>query len=86
MAWPTVIINILNMMRGPILGVEFHFLFVVYGTVAGTERNLIMVDNTTDFSDNTFDNIDYTHTHAKSCSVKWETELDCRCDRFKPIR
>ncbi|EJL6752234.1 DUF2586 family protein, partial [Vibrio alginolyticus] len=61
MAWPTVIINILNMMRGPIPGVEFHFLFVVYGTVAGTERNLIMVDNTTDFSDNTFDNIDPIH-------------------------
>ena len=35
MAWPTVIINILNMMRGPIPGVEFHFLFVVYGTVPG---------------------------------------------------
>ncbi|SIO96564.1 DUF2586 family protein [Vibrio spartinae] len=61
MAWPTVIINILNMMRGPIPGVEFHFLFVVYGTVAGTERNLIMVDNTTDFADSTFDNIDPVH-------------------------
>lgn len=61
MAWPTVIINILNMMRGPIPGVEFHFLFVVYGTVAGTERNLIMVDNTTDFSDSAFDNIDPVH-------------------------
>ncbi|WP_454440249.1 DUF2586 domain-containing protein [Vibrio bathopelagicus] len=61
MAWPTVIINILNMMRGPIPGVEFHFLFVVYGTVAGSERNLIMVDNTTDFADSTFDNIDPVH-------------------------
>ncbi|MEZ9564825.1 DUF2586 domain-containing protein [Vibrio artabrorum] len=61
MAWPTVIINILNMMRGPIPGVEFHFLFVVYGTVAGTKRNLIMVDNTTDFADSTFDNIDDVH-------------------------
>ncbi|MFA0607264.1 DUF2586 domain-containing protein [Vibrio amylolyticus] len=61
MAWPTVIIKILNMMRGPIPGVEFHFLFVVYGTVSGTERNLIMVDNTTDFADSTFDNIDPAH-------------------------
>ncbi|MGF1744977.1 DUF2586 domain-containing protein [Vibrio minamisatsumaniensis] len=61
MAWPTVTINILNMMRGPIPGVEFHFLFVVYGTVSGTERNLIMVDNTTDFEKSTFDNIDDVH-------------------------
>ncbi|WP_133152472.1 DUF2586 family protein, partial [Vibrio sp. 10N.261.52.A1] len=61
MAWPTVIINILNMMRGPIPGVEFHFLFVVFGTVSGTERNLIMVDNTTDFADSTFDNIAPAH-------------------------
>mgnify|MGYP001209331118 CR=1 FL=1 len=49
MAWPTVIINILNMMRGPIPGVEFHFLFVGYGNVPeGAARNLIMVDNTSD--------------------------------------
>jgi hypothetical protein len=51
MAWPTVIIKILNLMNGPIAGVEYHFLFVVYGTVTGTERNLIMVDSTTDLED-----------------------------------
>lgn len=52
MAFPTVIINILNMMRGAIPGVEFHFLFVGYGTVAeGETRNLIMVDATTDLDD-----------------------------------
>jgi len=48
MAFPEVIIKILNMMRGPIAGVENHFLFVGLGNVTGTERNLIMVDSTTD--------------------------------------
>lgn len=52
MAFPTVIINILNMMRGAIPGVEFHFLFVGYGSVAdGAVRNLIMVDATSDLDD-----------------------------------
>ncbi|MBF4228061.1 DUF2586 family protein, partial [Vibrio anguillarum] len=52
MAWPTVIIKILNLMNGPIAGVEYHFLFVIYGTVPqGAERNLIMVDSTTDLAD-----------------------------------
>ena len=52
MAFPTVIINILNMMRGSIPSVEFHFLFVGYGSVAdGAERHLIMVDNTSDLDD-----------------------------------
>lgn len=51
MAFPTVIINILNMMNGAIPGVEFNFLFVGYGTVVGTERNLILVDNTSDLDD-----------------------------------
>lgn len=47
MAWPTVIIKILNLMNGPIAGVEYHFLYVIYGTVEGTTRNLISVDATT---------------------------------------
>ncbi len=51
MAWPTVIIKILNLMNGPIAGVEFHFLYVIYGTVEGTTRNLIVVDSTTDLAD-----------------------------------
>ena len=52
MAFPTVIIKILNMMRGAIPGAEFHFLFVGYGSVAdGAERNLIMVDATSDLDD-----------------------------------
>ena len=55
MAFPTVIIKILNMMKGSIPGVEFHFLFVGYGKVAksvkGAERALIMVDNTSDLDD-----------------------------------
>lgn len=51
MAWPSVIINILNLMNGPIAGVEFHFLFVIHGVVTGNERNLIMVDSTTDLDD-----------------------------------
>ena len=52
MAFPTVIINILNMMNGSIPAVEFHFLFVGYGTVPdGAERNLIVVDNTSDLDD-----------------------------------
>jgi hypothetical protein len=52
MSWPTVIIKILNMMRGSIPGVEFHFLFVGYGSVAdGAVRNLIMVDATSDLDD-----------------------------------
>ena len=52
MAFPTVIINILNMMNGSIPAVEFHFLFVGYGAVPdGAERNLIMVDNTSDLDD-----------------------------------
>ncbi|WJG27175.1 DUF2586 domain-containing protein [Vibrio furnissii] len=51
MAWPTVIIKILNLMNGPIAGVEFHFLFVIHGTVEGTTRNLIVVDSTTDLKD-----------------------------------
>lgn len=52
MAWPTVIIKILNLMNGPIAGVEYHFLFVIYGTVPqGAERNLIIVDSTTDLAD-----------------------------------
>ena len=65
MAWPTVIINILNMMSGPIAGVEFNFLFVVYGTVAeNAERNLLMVDNTTDLDDELFENINEKHLTA----------------------
>ncbi len=49
MAFPTVIINILNMMNGSIANIEFHFLFVGYGDVAdGAERNLIIVDNSSD--------------------------------------
>ncbi|WP_456297305.1 DUF2586 domain-containing protein [Vibrio sp. AK197] len=51
MAWPTVIIKILNLMNGPIAGVEHHFLFVGFGAVQGAERNLIMVDATTDLDD-----------------------------------
>lgn len=51
MAWPKVLIKILNMMRGPIAGVEFHFLFVGYGTVVGNERHLITVDSTSDLDD-----------------------------------
>lgn len=51
MAFPTVVINILNMMNGAIPGVEFNFLFVGYGTVSGNDRNLILVDNTSDLDD-----------------------------------
>ena len=52
MAFPTVIIKILNMMKGSIPGIEFHFLFVGYGAPAdGTQRDLIMVDNTSDLDD-----------------------------------
>lgn len=51
MAFPLVIIKILNMMNGLIAGVEFNFLFVGYGTVVGTTRNLIMVDATTDLDE-----------------------------------
>lgn len=65
MAWPTVIIKILNMMSGPIAGVEFNFLFVVYGDVAeGETRNLVMVDNTTDLESDDFSMIDETHLQA----------------------
>ncbi|RQW64028.1 DUF2586 domain-containing protein [Vibrio viridaestus] len=51
MAWPTVIIKIQNLMNGPIAGVEYHFLFVGYGTVEGTTRNLIVVDSSSDLDD-----------------------------------
>ena len=52
MAFPTVIINILNMMRGSIPSVAFHFLFVGYGDVPdGETRHLIMVDNTSDLDE-----------------------------------
>lgn len=51
MAWPTVIIKILNLMNGPIAGIEYHFLFVIQGTVTGTERPLILVDSGTDLDD-----------------------------------
>ncbi|NAW86313.1 DUF2586 domain-containing protein [Photobacterium halotolerans] len=51
MAWPTVIIKILNLMNGPIAGVEHHFLFVGYGQVTGTERQLLMVDATSDLDE-----------------------------------
>ncbi|MFT6986891.1 MAG: hypothetical protein ACJAT7_002741 [Psychromonas sp.] len=51
MAFPLVIIKILNMMNGLIPGVEFNFLYVGYGTVVGTTRNLIMVDATTDLDE-----------------------------------
>lgn len=65
MAWPTVIINILNMMSGPIPGVEFHFLFVAYGTVTkGAARDLIVVDNTTDLADEKFSHINAEHLKA----------------------
>ncbi|MBY7903031.1 DUF2586 domain-containing protein [Vibrio fluvialis] len=55
MAWPTVIIKILNLMNGPIAGVENHFLFIVRGTVNGNERQLMMVDATTDLEDKLVD-------------------------------
>ncbi|TMX64567.1 DUF2586 domain-containing protein [Vibrio rotiferianus] len=48
MAWPSVIIKIMNLMNGPIADIENHFLFVVRGTVAGDVRNLIMVDSTSE--------------------------------------
>ncbi len=51
MAWPTVIIKILNLMNGPIADIECHFLFVIRGTVSGDVRNLIMVDSTSDLDD-----------------------------------
>lgn len=51
MAFPTVIIKILNMMNGSTPAVAFHFLFVGYGAVSGVERNLIMVDASTDLDD-----------------------------------
>ena len=51
MAFPSVIINIINMMNGSIPGVEFHFLFIGYGTVKGDSRNLIMIDNSSDLED-----------------------------------
>lgn len=51
MAWPTVIIKILNLMNGPIADIECHFLFVIRGTVSGEVRNLIMVDSTSDLDD-----------------------------------
>ncbi|SJN58757.1 hypothetical protein VR7878_03024 [Vibrio ruber DSM 16370] len=51
MAWPSVIINIKNMMKGPIAGVEYHFLFVGYGTVSGAERELTVVDASTDLKE-----------------------------------
>ena len=51
MAFPSVIIKILNMMNGSIPGVAFHFLFVGYGTVTGDVRNLIMVDASTDLDE-----------------------------------
>ncbi|WP_342609224.1 DUF2586 domain-containing protein [Vibrio tritonius] len=50
MAWPTVIIKILNLMNGPIAGVEYHFLFVIQGAVTGATRNLVMVDASTDLA------------------------------------
>ncbi|MGF1876669.1 DUF2586 domain-containing protein [Photobacterium frigidiphilum] len=49
------------MMRGPIPGVECHFLFLVYGAVSGDTRHLMMIDNTTDLSDREFDSIDEHH-------------------------
>jgi len=50
------------MMRGSIPGVEFHFLFLVHGAVAdGEVRSLIMIDNSTDLSDEQFNNIDAQH-------------------------
>ncbi|WP_375750944.1 DUF2586 domain-containing protein [Vibrio sp. HN007] len=61
MAWPTVIIKILNMMNGPIPGVEFHFLFLVHGVVEGETRNLIMIDNTTDLDDDQFSKVKAEH-------------------------
>lgn len=52
MAFPQVIINIMNMMRGPIPSVEYHFLFIGYGSVAaGATRNLLMVDASSDLAD-----------------------------------
>lgn len=51
MAFPSVIINILNMMNGSIPEVAFHFLFVGYGTVTGDTRSLIMVDASTDLDE-----------------------------------
>ncbi|WP_158144888.1 DUF2586 domain-containing protein [Vibrio metschnikovii] len=51
MAWPTVIIKILNLMNGPIADIECHFLFVIRGTVSGDVRNLIMVDSTSDLDE-----------------------------------
>ncbi|HFQ5578802.1 TPA: DUF2586 domain-containing protein [Vibrio vulnificus] len=51
MAWPTVIIKIVNLMNGPIADIECHFLFVVRGTVIGDVRNLIMVDSTSDLDE-----------------------------------
>ncbi|MGL4193195.1 MAG: DUF2586 domain-containing protein [Vibrio sp.] len=51
MAWPTVIIKILNLMNGPIADIECHFLFIIRGTVTGDVRNLIMVDATSDLDE-----------------------------------
>ena len=51
MAFPTVIIKILNLMNGSIPGVAFHFLYVGYGKVSGDVRNLIMVDSSTDLDE-----------------------------------
>ncbi|WP_019615486.1 DUF2586 domain-containing protein [Psychromonas ossibalaenae] len=52
MAFPEVIINISNMMNGSIPGVEFHFLFVGYGDLeVGPERDLIMVDSSSDLDE-----------------------------------
>ena len=62
MAWPTVIIKILNLMFGPIAGVEFHFLYLVYGTVSeGDTRHLMMIDNTSDLDGKQFAHIDAAH-------------------------
>ncbi|SHO57888.1 DUF2586 domain-containing protein [Vibrio quintilis] len=51
MAWPTVIIKILNLKNGPIAGVEYHFLFVGYGKTSGDVRNLLVVDASTDLTE-----------------------------------
>ena len=51
MAFPTVIIKILNLMSGSIPGVAFHFLYVGYGKVSGDVRQLMMVDSSTDLDE-----------------------------------
>jgi hypothetical protein len=51
MAWPTVIIKIENLKNGPVADVEYHFLFVGYGTVSGDVRTLTVVDASTDLNE-----------------------------------